>query len=91
MPVENIRGVDIEYEVLGDHGPWVSLMTGGRRARGEFVPLAKKVAALGFRVLVHDRRNTGASGVSLEGEGTEEEIWTDDLHALLKKIGRAHV
>ena len=53
----------------------------------EFVPLAKKVAALGFRVVVHDRRNTGASGVSLEGEGTEEEIWTDDLHALLKKLG----
>src|SRR4051812_44659300 len=87
VPVENVRGVNIEYEVIGDKGPWVSLMTGGRRARGEFVSLARKLAAHGFRVVVHDRRNTGGSDVSIEGEGTEEEMWSDDLHALLKKLG----
>jgi pimeloyl-ACP methyl ester carboxylesterase len=91
MPVQNIRGVNIDYDVLGDQGPWLSLMTGGRRARGEFVSLAKKIAGKGFRVLLHDRRNTGASDISLEGTGneTEEELWTDDLHALLKQLGAA--
>jgi pimeloyl-ACP methyl ester carboxylesterase len=30
-------------------------------------------------VLLHDRRNTGASDILIEGEESEEEIWTDDL------------
>lgn len=87
MPVMNVRGVSLFYEVIGDKGPWVSLMTGGRRAHGEFVSLARKLAAKGFRVVLHDRRNTGASDVSIEGSDTEEEIWTDDLHELLKQLG----
>ena len=67
MPVENIRGVNIVYEIVGDRGPWVVLITGGRRAHDEFVPLAKKIAANGFRVMLHDRRNTGASDIRIEG------------------------
>jgi hypothetical protein len=38
-----------------------ALITGGRRGFQEFVPLAQKIAASGIRVLLHDRRNTGAS------------------------------
>ena len=29
MPVETIRGVNIVYEIVGDHGPWMVLITGG--------------------------------------------------------------
>src|SRR5258708_18503461 len=87
MPVENIRGVNIVYEIVGDRGPWVVLITGGRRAHDEFVPLAKKIAAGGFRVLLHDRRNTGASDIRIDGTAAEEEIWTDDLHELLSRHG----
>src|SRR5580700_8407650 len=87
MPVENIRGVNIVYEIVGDRGPWVVLITGGRRAHDEFVPLAKKIAAGGFRVLLHDRRNTGASDIRIDGAEAEEEIWTDDLHELLSRKG----
>jgi pimeloyl-ACP methyl ester carboxylesterase len=87
MPVENIRGVNIVYEIVGDRGPWVVLITGGRRAHDEFVPLAKKIAAGGFRVLLHDRRNTGASDIRIDGTEAEEEIWTDDLHELLSRKG----
>jgi hypothetical protein len=47
--------------VLGDHGPWLALITGGRRGSQEFVPLAQKIAAFGIRVLLHDRRSIGAS------------------------------
>ena len=32
MPVATVRGVDINYEVLGERGPWVALQPGGRRA-----------------------------------------------------------
>ena len=31
MPVTQIRGVDIHYEILGERGPFVALQPGGRR------------------------------------------------------------
>ena len=87
MSFATVRGVRIHYEVFGERGPWLALITGGRRGFQEFVPLAKKIAAHGIRVLIHDRRNTGASDVLIEGEIGEEEIWTDDLHDLLGQLG----
>jgi pimeloyl-ACP methyl ester carboxylesterase len=86
MPVQNIRGVNIHYEVTGDEGPWVALITGGRRGFDEFRPFARKLAAKGFRVLLHDRRNTGASDVLIAGEDGEEELWADDLVLLLAHL-----
>ena len=61
MPIANIRGVHIHYQVLGEHGPWVTLSPGGRRDLSGVMPLATRVAAAGYRVLLHDRRNCGAS------------------------------
>jgi pimeloyl-ACP methyl ester carboxylesterase len=87
MPVLNIRGVNINYEVAGDGGPWLALVTGGRRGYAEFIPFARKIASRGFRVLLHDRRNTGASDVLIEGTQGEEEIWADDLVLLLERLG----
>jgi pimeloyl-ACP methyl ester carboxylesterase len=86
MPYQNIRGVNINYEIIGQAGPWVALITGGRRGYAEFVPFAHKIAAKGFRVVLHDRRNTGASDVLIEGEEGEEELWADDLVLLLKHL-----
>src|SRR5688572_28101786 len=86
MPVLDIRGVNLHYRVVGERGPWLALITGGRRGFNEFVPLAEKIAAHGLRVLLHDRRNTGASDVVIDGEEGEEEIWTDDLYELLGKL-----
>ena len=87
MPTALIRGVNIVYEVLGESGPWVTLITGGRRGHEEFVSLGRKIADQGFRVLLHDRRNTGASDVVIDGAESEEEIWTDDLYELFKQLG----
>ena len=86
MPHLNIRGANIHYRVFGEEGPWLALITGGRRGFGEFVPLAQKIAAHGVRVLIHDRRNTGASDIVVDGTDGEEEIWTDDLYELLGKL-----
>lgn len=87
MPIASIRGVNINYQIIGDSGPWMALITGGRRAHNEFIPLAQKIAAHGFRVVLHDRRNTGASDVVIDGDESEEAIWTDDLHVLLGQLG----
>lgn len=86
MPIATIRGVRINYQVLGEHGPWVALSPGGRRDLGGVLPLAEKVAAAGYRVLLHDRRNCGASDVVIEGDESEYEIWADDLYALLSQL-----
>ena len=86
MTILNIRGVNINYEVVGAEGPWLTLITGGRRGYTEFLPFAAKIAAKGFRVLLHDRRNTGASDVLIEGQDGEEELWADDLVLLLKHL-----
>ena len=86
MPVAKIRGVNIFYQVIGDRGPWAALITGGRRGHDEFVPLATKLANAGYRVVLHDRRNTGRSDVLIEGDVAEEILWLDDLHELLKQL-----
>lgn len=83
MRFVEVRGARIHYEVIGESGPWVALTTGGRRSFHEFLPLGRKIATAGFRVLLHDRRNTGASDTTIEGDDGEEEIWAEDLHALL--------
>ncbi len=87
MPVAKVRGVNIFYQVIGNNGPWVALITGGRRGHDEFVPLATKLADAGYRVVLHDRRNTGRSDVLIEGDVAEEALWLDDLHNLLKQLG----
>ena len=86
MPIANIRGVHINYQVLGEHGPWVALSPGGRRDLSGVMPLATRVAAAGYRVLLHDRRNCGASDVVIAGDESEYEIWADDLYALLTQL-----
>jgi pimeloyl-ACP methyl ester carboxylesterase len=87
MPVEKIRGVNINYQVIGERGPWVALITGGRRAYNEFIPFATKIAGGGYRVLLHDRRNTGASEILLDRDEVEEITWADDLQVLLERLG----
>ncbi|HTD89400.1 MAG TPA: alpha/beta hydrolase [Burkholderiales bacterium] len=84
MPHMTVRGAHINYEMLGDHGPWVALSPGGRRPLEGVKHLAERVAAAGYRVLIHDRRNCGASDVVLEGTESEYEIWAEDLYAMLQ-------
>ena len=85
MPVTSIRGIDINYEILGDRGPRVALQPGGRRAGASLRPLAAKIAEAGYRVLIYDRRNCGASSIAIEGDSENEE-WAEDLHELLMKL-----
>ena len=87
MPVTTIRGVNINYETLGDSGPWVALSPGGRRDISGVRGIGTRIADAGYRVLLHDRRNCGASDVVIEDGGESEyEIWADDFYELLKQV-----
>jgi pimeloyl-ACP methyl ester carboxylesterase len=86
MPTANVAGVTIVYEIVGSSGPVIAVMPGARRGYAEMKPLGEKVAAGGFRVLLHDRRNTGGSDMKLDASDTEEGVWADELHALLKQL-----
>jgi len=86
MPVAQVRGVNINYEVLGRRGPWMALSPGGRRPLGAIRYLAELLAEAGYRVVIHDRRNCGASDVLIDGNDSEYEIWADDLYDLLMQL-----
>src|SRR5579875_1001802 len=88
MPVKKIRGVDIVYEVVGDSGPWVTVTPGGRRGIESERVLGTLIAEAGDRVLLHDRRNIGASGIALTGDNESLEQ-AEDLFALMQALGMA--
>ena len=87
MAVAQIRGVNLRYEILGKRGPWMTLSPGGRRSLDEIRYLAEPMAQAGYRVLIHDRRNCGASDVAIGGDTSEFQIWADDLFELLGEVG----
>ena len=86
MDFVNNEGVGLHYDIVGDQGPWLALVAGGRRSGAEFLPLARRIAGLGFRVVLHDRRNTGASQVLIGGTRGEEDIWADDWVQLMQHL-----
>jgi pimeloyl-ACP methyl ester carboxylesterase len=86
MPERVVRGVHINYELIGQAGPVIALTPGARRGYGELIDFARRIAANGYRVLLHDRRNCGASEVAFDGSASENEIWADDLYALGRQL-----
>jgi pimeloyl-ACP methyl ester carboxylesterase len=89
MPYAYLGGVAINYVVLGNRGPSMALSPGGRNPYQHVMPIAERMAAQGYRVLLHDRRNCGASDASFDPSRSEYEVWADDLAALLKQLDMA--
>jgi pimeloyl-ACP methyl ester carboxylesterase len=90
MPYANIRGVAINYDVIGDRGGLsMALSPGGRNPYSHVMPIAERMAAKGYRVLLHDRRNCGASDASFDPTKSEYEMWADDLDNLLRQLDMA--
>jgi pimeloyl-ACP methyl ester carboxylesterase len=87
MPEALVRGVHLNYEIIGNDGPFVALTPGSRRSYAELINLSKAIAANGYRVLLHDRRNCGASDVAFDGSGSEHDGWADDLYELGNQLG----
>ena len=86
MAEVRVRGVRINYETIGSSGPWIAFTPGSRRPYKELVGLSKAIARSGYRILLHDRRNCGASEVAFDGSASEHEIWADDLYALGEEL-----
>lgn len=86
MPLANVNGANINYTVLGNRGPWVALSPGGRLGLEAVRSLAERVADAGYRVLIHDRRNCGASDVVIGGDDSEHAIGADDAYELLSQF-----
>ena len=76
----------MNYEVIGASGTWIALTPGSRRSYAELRHLSAAIASTGYRVLLHDRRNCGASEVAFDGSGSEHEVWADDLHELARQL-----
>lgn len=83
MPIATVRGVALNHEIVGSHGPAMALTPGGRNPLGQVRSLAERMAVAGYRVLIHDRRNCGASDVGFDPAQSEYDGQADDLHALL--------
>jgi pimeloyl-ACP methyl ester carboxylesterase len=47
--------------------------------------MAQKIARRGFRVMLHDRRNTGASDLWIDGNEGEEAPWLGDMYELMRQ------
>ena len=87
MPQAQVRGVTLNYEIVGASGPMIAITPGSRRSYAELVPFARRLTEGGYRVLLHDRRNCGASDIAFDGSGSEHDVWADDLHALCGQLG----
>jgi pimeloyl-ACP methyl ester carboxylesterase len=87
MPTEQINGLAIAYDVIGEGRPWV-ITPGGRFSKDSpgIRELAEALAASGQQVLIWDRPNTGASDVCFEGD-SESAMQADVLAALLTTLG----
>ena len=89
MPTALVRGAHINYEILGDREPWFVLTPGGRSGLEVIRPLGEKIAASGYRVLLHDRRNCGASDVAISADEFEDAMFADDVAELLAQFDAA--
>jgi len=86
MPVADLDGVELTYELVGEGQPWV-LTPGGRFTHdvGGLPEMARALAATGRQVLTWDRPNCGASSVVFDGP-SESEVQADALGALLRHL-----
>lgn len=87
MPRASIDGAEIQYETLGKSGPWCILNPGGRFDLNGARQHAQWLVAGGFRAIIYDRRNTGASDVWIGPEASEDERFSHDMAELLRRCG----
>ncbi len=89
MATAVVNGCTIHYEEMGAGQPIV-FIPGGRSDKEVMRPIAEMLAA-NHRCIIYDRRNCGASDVIIGGEGSDQEIWADELKALIEHLGLGQV
>ena len=88
MPVAEIDGLQISYELIGHGGQTWTLTPGGRFGKdyGGVRATAEALADRGRRVLIWDRPNCGASSVAFTG-ASESALQADALGGLVRSLG----
>lgn len=87
MASVEINGGNVVYEILGGAGDLIVLTPGGRFSKEipGLRPLADELVAGGYRVLLWDRPNCGASDVQFYGQ-SESHMRAETLHGLLTAL-----
>jgi 2-hydroxy-6-oxonona-2,4-dienedioate hydrolase len=91
VSVIEINGGNVVYDLIGDAGAPLIVLTPGGRFSKEIPglrPLADALAAGGLRVLLWDRPNCGESDVQFYGQ-TESHMRAETLHGLLTALDAA--
>jgi len=83
-----INGGNVVYEILGKSGDFIVLTPGGRFSKDipGLRPLAQALVKGGYRVLLWDRPNCGASDVQFYGQ-SESHMRAETLHRLITALG----
>ncbi|MEU4433540.1 alpha/beta fold hydrolase [Nocardia rhamnosiphila] len=87
MPAVTVNGGKVVYELLGAAGDLIVLTPGGRYSKDipGLRPLAEALVAGGYRVLLWDRPNCGASDIQFFGQ-TESHMRAETLAGLLAEL-----
>jgi 2-hydroxy-6-oxonona-2,4-dienedioate hydrolase len=84
----NVNGGNVVYEILGKTGDFIVLTPGGRFSKDVpgLRPLAQALVKGGYRVLLWDRPNCGASDVQFYGQ-SESHMRAATLQGLINALG----
>jgi 2-hydroxy-6-oxonona-2,4-dienedioate hydrolase len=87
VPSLMVNGGNVVYEILGSAGDFIVLTPGGRFGKDipGLRPLAQALVDGGYRVLLWDRPNCGASDVQFYGQ-TESHMRAETLSGLLTAL-----
>jgi pimeloyl-ACP methyl ester carboxylesterase len=90
MPVAEVDGLEIAYDVVGSGEETWTINAGGRYSKDYegIREMAEALAAHGRRVIIWDRPNCGASSVCFAG-ASETEVHADALAGLLRTLDLA--
>src|SRR4051812_142898 len=83
-----VNGGNVVYEILGDSGDLIVMTPGGRFSKDipGLRPLAQALVKGGYRVVLWDRPNCGASDVQFYGQ-SESHMRAETLQQLITKLG----
>ena len=84
MATALINGCNIWYEMAGS-GQAIVFTPGGRSPGSMMSTIADEMSSDHLTV-IHDRRNCGASDVIIAGEGSDQEIWADDMAEMIRQL-----
>ena len=84
MATALINGCNIWYEMAGS-GQAIVFTPGGRSPGSMMSTIADEMSS-DYLTVIHDRRNCGAADVIIAGEGSDQEIWADDMAEMIRQL-----